>query len=164
MPLRSDEYYRNLVEDQLRAAGCAEPPVVVASVAKHLGVPVLRIGLPPWFSAALIYENGMPAVLLNADRTPEVQDRALAHVLGHLLAALDDPESAYPRGSDPDHRFAELMADEFQTPGYLVRDQARKWFNDYRYLAGLFGVTETRMFERMRDLGLIKARGVIWDY
>jgi hypothetical protein len=24
----------------------------------------------------------------------------------------------------------------------MVRDQEQKWFNDYRYLAGLFGVPE----------------------
>jgi hypothetical protein len=56
------------------------------------------------------------------------------------------------------------MADEFEMPAFLVRDQAQKWFNDYRYLAGLFAVDENRMFERMRDLGLIKSYGILWDY
>ena len=46
----------------------------------------------------------------------------------------------------------------------MVVEQARKWFNDYRYLARLFGVSESDMMEKMRDLGLIKSRGVVWDY
>jgi Zn-dependent peptidase ImmA (M78 family) len=64
----------------------------------------------------------------------------------------------------PDHRLSEIMAEEFVMPEYLVREQAAKWFNDYRYLARLFGVSESDMMARMRDMGLIKARGVVWDY
>jgi hypothetical protein len=49
-------------------------------------------------------------------------------------------------------------------PEYLVREQAGKWFNDYRYLARLFGVSESDMMAKMRDLGLMKAHGMSWDY
>jgi hypothetical protein len=46
----------------------------------------------------------------------------------------------------------------------MVKEQARKWFNDYRYLARLFGVTEGEMLSKMRMLGLIKSHGIMWDY
>ncbi len=164
MALRSDAYYRQLVESELRAAGVNEPPVSLEAVAAHLGVPVRSIPLPLWFTAALIYEDGLPAVLLNASRPMLVRQVGLGHVLGHILVVLDDPEATFPRDREDKHRIADMLADEFVTPGYLVRDQAQKWFNDYRYLAGLFGVPESRMFEAMRDLGLIKSRGVVWDY
>ena len=73
------------------------------------------------------------------------------------------PDARYPREAQP-HQAADFMAAEFETPAFMVRDQAQKWFNDYRYVAGLFGVTELRMFEAMRDLGIIKSKGVIWEY
>lgn len=164
MSLRSDAYYRQLVEDELRAAGVAEPPVSLEVVARHLGIPIRSIPLPVWFTAALIYEDGLPAILLNASRPVGIRQSGLGHVLGHVLVVLDDSGATYPRGREAQHRLADMMADEFLTPGYLVRDQAQKWFNDYRYMAGLFGVSESRMFEAMRDLGLIKSRGVVWDY
>ena len=164
MALRSDAYYRGLVETELRAAGYTEPPVSMNAVARHLGVPIRELPLPPWFTAALIYEDGMPAILLNPTRPDDKRRHALGHLIGHLLAMIDDASASYPRGGSDAHAEADVMAEEFQTPGYLVRDQAQKWFNDYRYLAGLFGVTEEQMFSRMQDLGLIKSRGVVWDY
>jgi Zn-dependent peptidase ImmA (M78 family) len=164
MVSRGDTYYRGLVETALRAAGYTEPPISPLHVATHLGVPVRTLPLPPWFAGALIYEDGLPAILLNPTRPDEVRRRALGHLLAHLLILIDDPSATYPRDAGGSHPEAELMAEEFEAPGYLIRDQAQKWFNDYRYLAGLFGVTEDRMFSRMRDLGLIKSRGVVWDY
>ena len=162
--LRSDAYYRGLVEAEVRAAGYTEPPVSLSRVAAHLGVPVRTLSLPPWFTAAHVYEDGLPAILLNPKRPDDVRRAALGHLLGHLLIVIDDAAATYPRGTRHDHHEADIMAEEFEMPGFLVRDQAQKWFNDYRYLAGLFGVTEDRMFIRMQDLGLIKSRGIIWDY
>ena len=47
----------------------------------------------------------------------------------------------------------------------MVAEQARLWFNDFRYLARLFGVSEEQMLERMREMGLINGpQGVVWDY
>lgn len=161
---REPAYYRRLVENELRAAGFLEPPVDIAAVAGHLGVPVRELALPLWFTAALIYEDGMPAILLNSARPSAVRKAGLAHLLGHMLIVIDDPNARYPRDTESTHAEADTMALEFETPEFMVRDQAQKWFNDYRYLAGLFGVEEVRMFEAMRDLGLIKSKGVIWEY
>ena len=164
MALRDAAYYRRLVEAQLRAAGFLEPPVSVEAVAAHLGVPVRELALPLWFTASLIYEDGMPTILLNSARPLAVRRAGLGHVLGHMLVVLDDSTARYPRDTEAEHAAADLIAAEFATPEFMVRDQAQKWFNDYRYLAGLFGVDEVRMFEAMRDLGLIKSKGVLWEY
>ena len=50
-------------------------------------------------------------------------------------------------------------------PADIVAQQAALWFNDHRYLARLFGVSEREMLERMRELGLIRQEDrVLWDY
>jgi hypothetical protein len=164
VPLTSDTHYRGLVEAQLHQAGVTEPPVSVDDVAAILGVPLMTVAFPAWFTGAVVLEDGVPVVLLNASSAPEGRRAALAHMISHILVRIDDPATPYPRDMQPDHRLADIMAEEFVMPEYLVREQAAKWFNDYRYLARLFGVSESDMMARMRDMGLIKARGVVWDY
>ena len=164
MPLRSDAHYRGLVEAQLQHAGITEPPVPVPDIAALLGVPLMNVSFPAWFSGAIVVENGVPVVLLNASGSPEGRRVALAHMLGHILMRVDDPSVPYQRNEEPEHRVADAMADELIMPEYLVREQAAKWFNDHRYLARLFGVTENDMTAKMRELGLMRARSVAWDY
>jgi Zn-dependent peptidase ImmA (M78 family) len=106
----------------------------------------------------------MPLLLMNATASEPSRRAALGHMLGHVLMRLDDPTTPYPRDTESDHHLADMMADEFILPEFMVRDQAAKWFNDFRYLARLFGVSENDMMERMRELGIIKSRGVLWDY
>ena len=160
----NEQQYRQLVEEQLRAAGFVEPPVSIEAFAAHLGVPVRTFALPLWCTAALIYEDGLPAILVNSARPAAVQRAGLGHVLGHIVEVTAVPGAHYPRDTQQEHPVAEFISLEIETPAFMVRDQAQKWFNDYRYLAGLFGVTEARMFETMRDLGLIKSKGVVWEY
>lgn len=164
VPLTSDAHYRGLVETQLRHAGVVEPPVSVDDVAAILGVPTMTVAFPAWFTGAIVLVDGMPVVLLNGSSTSESRRAALAHMLSHILVRIDDPATPYPRDTTGDHRLADAMAEEFTMPEYMVREQAAKWFNDYRYLARLFAVSESDMMAKMRDLGLMKARGVLWDY
>jgi Zn-dependent peptidase ImmA (M78 family) len=163
LPLKSDIYYRALVERTLRETGIVEPPVDLGPVAARLCLPIITARLPAWFKGALVYEDGMPVVLLNAGGSEESRRDALAHMLAHLLVRMEDPDVPYPRAL-PDHRLADAMAVEFRAPKYLVTDQASRWFNDYRYLARLFAVSEGEMLSRMRELGLVKRTGVVWDY
>ncbi|MHB1342156.1 MAG: ImmA/IrrE family metallo-endopeptidase [Coriobacteriia bacterium] len=164
MALRSDKYYEELAENAVREAGISEPPVPVAAVAEYLGVPIVRVEFPPWFSGALVYEDGMPAILLNTSKEKHTQDAAVGHMLGHILVLLDDPKAGYPRDHLDAHRDADAISAEIEVPGFMVSDQAAKWFNDYRYLARLFGVSEKRMLDKMQSMGLIKSRGIVWDY
>jgi hypothetical protein len=163
VPLKSDSYYRGLADRTLRDAGVTEPPVDLAPVLSRLGLPVVVATLPDWFKGALVYEDGMPVLLVNEAIGYEARRDAVAHMVSHLLIRLDDPDVPYPR-AHPDHRAADTMRDEFRMPGYLVTEQAARWFNDYRYLARLFAVSEGEMLSRMRELGLVKNAGVFWDY
>lgn len=164
MPLKPDQHYRGLVEAQLRQAQMLEPPVSLRDVADRLGVPVRTVAFPAWFTGCLIVQDGMPVMLVNENASPEGRRAAIGHMIAHVMMRIDDPEMPYPRGDDPDHRTADMMSEEFVMPSFMVQEQARKWFNDHRYLARLFGVSETDMMGKMRDMGLIKARGVLWDY
>lgn len=164
MPLHSDSYYKRIADDALRQAAIEEPPVPLEALAERLGIPVRFTTLPLFFGGAIIAEDGMPVALVNQARTEDERRRTLAHLLGHVLVVLADPDVGYPRSTTADHREADLAAGELLLPEFLVRDQAQKWFNDHRYLARLFGVTEGEMTARMRELGIIKARGVLWDY
>lgn len=164
MALRSDTYYRDLAATAVRQAGIEEPPVSIQLVAARLGVPIVETPMPLWFTSALIYEDGMPAILLNSSREPHIQVAGLGHALGHLLLVIDDSSAGYPKDGLTYHRDADLVAEELETPSFMVIDQAQKWFNDYRYLARLFGVSEKRMLEKMGALGIIKNRGLMWDY
>lgn len=164
MSLRSDAYHRGIAEEALKRASVEEPPVSIEDLAGCLGIPIRQVTLPVFFSGAIVAEDGMPVVLVNAARDENHRRRTLAHLLGHVLVVLADPESSYPRNTTADHHAAEVAAKELLIPEYLVRDQAQKWFNDHRYLARLFGVTETEMMRRLLDLGIIKQRGALWDY
>lgn len=164
MPLRTIAYYRQLAEDSLKKAGVIEPPYDLAGLAAHFGVPVMRIRLPAFFAGALIAEDGLPVILLNTNREELVQRRTLGHLLAHIIMVLDDPAATYPRNTQGEHTAADAMSESLMLPEFMVSEQARKWFNDYRYLARLFAVPESQMMERMRDLGILKARGIVWDY
>jgi hypothetical protein len=69
VPLRSDAHYRGLVEAQMRHAGIVEPPVSVDDAAAILGVPIMTVAFPAWFTGAIVLEDGMPVVMLNASST-----------------------------------------------------------------------------------------------
>ena len=163
MALRTDAYYRTLAQDALKKVGVLEPPVAVEAVAEAFGVPLYVTQLPSWFSGAIIYEDGMPVILLNETIGEIGRRRALGHLLGHIMVVLDEPGASYPR-DNPDHRVADIVSEEMTLPTYMVDEQAKKWFNDYRYLARLFGVSEPEMLEKMRAMGLVKTRGMLWDY
>ena len=163
MPLRTEAYYRQIAEDALATLGVSEPPVPVADLVATLCIPVRPVNLPQFFTSALIYEDGLPIMVVNYARPEIERRRAMAHMLGHMLLLLADSSESLPRGN-PDHHEADVIARELITPTKMVIDQARTWFNDYRYLSRLFGVSEGVMVERLREMGIIKTQSIVWDY
>jgi hypothetical protein len=161
--LRTEAYFRQVAEDALTLVGVSEPPVPIEDVVASLCIPVRPVNLPPFFTAATIYEDGLPVMVINATRPEIERRRALAHMVGHVLLLLADESDTFPR-YDPDHSEADKVARELIMPTSLVIEQAQTWFNDFRYLARLFGVTEGAMLERLRELHLVRNRGIMWDY
>ena len=164
MTLRTEQFYRKIAEDALAEIGCVEPPVPVGELVASLGIPIRGVSLPSFFTAATIYEDGLPVMVVNLARPEIERRRALAHMTGHVLLALSNDGDPYPR-LEGSHKEAELVGRDLMMPTTMVLDQARTWFNDYRYLSRLFGVTEGTMLERMRELGLVRDQnGAIWDF
>lgn len=164
MPLKTDAYFKTIAETALRQTGITEPPVEVEAVAARLGVPLRLARMPAFFNGALVNEDGMPIILLNDAYEEMSRQRTLAHLVAHVLLVLDDPSGGYPRNTVAHHHEADVVAGELIMPAWMVVEQSAKWFNDYRYLARLFGVSEGEMTARMQALGLLKAHGIAWDY
>jgi Zn-dependent peptidase ImmA (M78 family) len=164
MPLRTESYYRQLADEALSRLAAAEPPVPVEALVESLFIPLRYVNLPLFFTAATVYEDGLPVMIVNWAQPEHERRRAMAHMLGHILLVLNGSEDGYPRRSSP-HEEADMVAKELMLPSKMLIEQARLWFNDQRYLARLFGVEEEQMLERMRELGIIKGpKGVVWDY
>ena len=162
MKLRTEGYFREIASRALAAVGATEPPVPIEEIVASLCIPVRFVSLPPFFTAATVYEDGMPVMVVNALH-PEIQRRhALAHMLGHVLLVLADEGDAYPR-ADRDHSSADTLARELIMPATMVVEQSRLWFNDARYLARLFGVNEGEMLDRMREMRLVRSQGGTWE-
>lgn len=164
MPLKTQAYYTQVAEEALANAGVFEPPVPVSRIIDSLGIPVLPVNLPIFFTGATINTDGLPTMVINYAHPESVRREALAHMLSHMLLLLADPVNIFPRDAG-DHGDANQLAHELTMPSTMVIEQSRLWFNDYRYLARLFGVGEAAMLERMRELGIINNQtGVRWDY
>lgn len=164
MSLRTEAYYRTIAAEALERIGVTDPPIPVDALVASLGIPVRPVNLPAFFTAATVYEDGLPVMVVNWAQPEQVRRAALAHMVGHVLLVLKGDGNSYPRNTG-DHREADLVARELLLPTQMVIDQARLWFNDYRYLARLFGVGEDEMLARMQDMGLIKGpQGLAWDF
>jgi len=162
--LRTQAYYRRVAEEALAQAGVTDPPVPITRIIENLGIPVVPVNLPQFFTAATVYEDGLPTMIVNFARAEHERQSALAHMLGHVLLLMDDSANTFPRDS-ADHSEAEHIAHELMMPAVMMVEQSRLWFNDYRYLARLFGVGEGAMLERMRELGIVgDQQGIRWDY
>ena len=164
MALRTQAYYRRVAEAALATGGIVDPPVPVQQLIESLGIPIVQVNLPQFFTAATVSEDGLPTMVINCARPEHERQLALAHMLGHMLLVLDDPTNKFPRDTQ-DHSDADRVARELVMPAVMVVEQARLWFNDYRYLARLFGVGEADMLDRMRDLGILSdQQSIRWSY
>lgn len=164
MALRTEATFRDIAAQAIVNLGCMEPPVPIDELVAAQGIPVRSVGLPDFFTGALVYEDGLPVVMLNSNRPEPERRLALAHMLGHVLIVMSGLSSTYPRDAGS-HSEAEVVASELMLPSQMVIEQSRLWFNDYRYLARLFGVSEEQMLERMRAMGLVRGpAGVLWEY
>ncbi len=86
--LRTQAYFRKVAEDALASAGVFEPPVPVTKIIESLGIPILPVNLPLFFTAATINTDGLPVIVVNyAQPEPDPARSPRAHAQPHPPAA-----------------------------------------------------------------------------
>jgi Zn-dependent peptidase ImmA (M78 family) len=152
----SDTYYRKRAEELVRECGVRGAPVDTRAIAEHLGIEVVELTLPSWFFGVLMRVEGEPYIVLNRSMPDHRKRFTLGHEIAHFK--LHTGEFAYMKNCKREsyHREADIFAAELCMPEFLIRQEANNWFNDYRYLAREFGVSETAMVRRLKELGLLR--------
>lgn len=152
----SDSYYRKQAEDLVQACGVSGPPVDVVAIAAKMGIEIMELSLPSWFFGVLMRVEGDPYIVLNKTMPDHRKRFTIGHELAHYV--LHNEAFAYMKNCKREHfhREADIFAAELCMPTFLVAREAEAWFNDYRFLAKMFGVGETAMVRKLQEIGLLR--------
>lgn len=156
MAIYTDAYYRAKADELVRKCGFASPPVDVRGAADTLGLEIVELSLPSWFFGVLMRVEGDPYIVINKMMPDHRKNFTIGHEIAHHILHKDDLCHMKNSKRSYFHREADIFAAELCMPSEMVRLEAKKWFNDYRYLAGLFGVSEIAMVRKMQELGLLR--------
>lgn len=164
MPLYSHQYYREKASSLIKELGLNEPPIGIEQVAGHLGLEIVELSTPDWFSGVLLNIDEEFCIVVNSTLTPEQKNFTIAHEIGHHQ--LHREELCYLQNEKKMHlqKEADIFAEELLMPSHLVEAEAKRWFNDSGFIAKLFKVREDVMAERMKALGLLKKKGAFSEY
>jgi len=157
-------YIRKQADELLEKIEVEGPPVDVKLIAEKLGIEIVEMTLPTWFFGTLLNIKGSYYVVINR-LMPETRKKfTLAHEIAHY--ALHGDKLCYMKNCKRDyfHREADAFAAELCMPSAMVKKEARNWFNDYKFLARIFEVSEVAMVRKMQELGLIKGTDYTWVF
>ena len=148
--------HRRQAEALVKDFGFDQPPIDMRKIADGLGIEIIEMTMPTWFFGVLINLKGDFYIALNKGMPDHRKNFTLAHEIGHYQ--LHGTELAYMKNCKRDyfHREADVFAAELCMPTEMVKAEAKKWYNDYRWLAQQFAVSETAMVRKMRELGILK--------
>ena len=112
--------------------------------------------MPSWFFGVLMRVDGDPYIVINKMMPDHRKSFTIGHEIAHHV--LHNDQLCHMKNSKRSyfHREADIFAAALCMPSKLVLAEAKKWFNDYRYLAILFGVSEIAMVRKMQELGLLR--------
>lgn len=163
MALYTYKHVREKADELIEKFGYSEPPVDVRSIAMGLGIKIVELSLPFWFSGGLVLLDGQYYIALNKGLTSTQKMLTIAHEIAHHQ--MEHHDMSYSKNSRTPfcHVEADVFAQELCMPSVLVRREAGRWFKDHRFLARLFGVDEKAMIQRMEELELLPRRRYVWD-
>ncbi len=163
MALYSHKFVKARAEELLRRFGFSEPPIDVRFIAKKLGIQIVEMTLPSWFSGALIRLDNDYYIALNKNLTSTQKMLTIAHEIAHRQ--MDHHDISYMKNKQRPfyHMEADVFAEELCMPEELVKREAVKWYKDHRFLARLFGVDEEAMIKRMEELKIIPRGRYVWE-
>lgn len=156
MPIYTDAHYCDRAADLVKQFEFKAPPIDLRAICDELKIEIVEMTLPSWFFGVLVNVEGDYYVTLNKAMPEYRKQFTLAHEIAHHQ--LHSGELAYMKNCKRDyfHRDADIYAAELCMPSFLVKNEAQKWYNDYRYLAKSFGVSETAMVRKMQDIGILR--------
>lgn len=156
MALVTYAQYRRQAETLIKELDCGGPPVEVRRIAECLEIEIVEMTLPNWFFGVLINMQDDFYIALNKGMPDHRKNFTIAHEIAHHQ--LHTGDLAYMKNCKRDyfHREADVFAAELCMPTSMVKSEAGKWYNDYRWLAQLFSVSETAMVRKMQEIGLLK--------
>ncbi len=148
--------HREMAEELAERFGFAVPPVDIRKIAEGLGIEVVEMTLPNWFFGVLVNLKEDFYIAVNKGMPDHSKNFTIAHELAHHQ--LHGDELAYMKNSKRDyfHREADVFAAALCMPTKMVKQEARKWCNDYHFLAEIFSVGETAMVRRLQEIGLLR--------
>lgn len=163
MPLYSHKQIREKAEKLLRQFGMDEPPIDVRKLTKLLGIEIVELSLPTWFFGALMQVENDNYIVLNKIMPEPTKVFTISHELAHHQ--IHPGEICYMKNRLRPyfHREADVFAAELCMPSWLVKREARKWFNDYKFLAKIFNVPETAMIRKLEELALVPKGYYAWQ-
>jgi Zn-dependent peptidase ImmA (M78 family) len=157
-------YLRKQAGKLIEESGADSPPINLAGIAGKLGIEIIEMTLPTWFFGTLLNIQGSYYIVVNR-LMPETRKRfTLAHEIAHY--ALHEDKLCYMKNCKRDyfHREADAFAAELCMPSEMVKKEARAWFNDYKFLARIFNVSEVAMVRKMQEIGLIQGSDYAWVF
>lgn len=157
-------YLHKKASDLLGQLEIDGPPVDLKLIVERLGIEMVEMTLPTWFFGTLLNIKGSFYIVINR-LMPETRKKfTLAHEIAHY--ALHENQLCYMKNCKRDyfHREADVFAAELCMPTEMVKKEARNWFNDYKFLAHLFEVSEVAMVRKMQELKLLKGNDYTWVF
>lgn len=163
MALHSHHYYKQQAEKLLGDLQVSTLPVDVYEIADKLGIEIMELSEPDWFSGSLLNIEDSYYIIVNKIMTPEKKRFTIAHELGHFI--LHKNEVVYMDNDKQEHlqRQANMFAAALVMPERAVRAESNKWYKNHKFLAGVFGVLEDTMFDRMRELEILHGQRSPWE-
>jgi len=139
------------------------PPIDVSLIAQKLGIEIVELTLPIWFSGALLNTEGNFYIVLNKTMPERSKSLTIAHEIAHHQ--MDHQELCYMENRQRPfyHLEADIFAAELCMPSTLVKREAARWSNDPKILAQLFNVDEQAMIRKLEELNLIPQGRYTWQ-
>lgn len=164
MPIYTHQYIKDQAQAIIEEFAIVELPIDVREIARRLGIDIIEMSVDGWFYGMLTRYSEDLYIVVNK-MMPETRKRfAIAHEIGHYQ--LHNRDLSYQRSPDKEHyhREADVFALELCVPTPFIKREAYNWFNDHKFLANLFGVSEALMVKKMEDLDLIPKGKFNWNY
>lgn len=164
MPIYTHNHIKEQANSLIKEFNITKLPVDVRKIAGRLGIDIVEMSTDSWFYGMLTRYHDDCYIVINK-MMPESRKRfAIAHEIGHYKLHIDD--LGYQRSPDKEHyhREADVFALELCIPTSLLKQEAYSWYNDHKFLADMFNVSEALMVKKMEDLELIPKGKFSWNY